>query len=40
MSPQEFWWFIEAKMERELYSGLSEDDADGLLELMKDKGVI
>jgi len=39
MSPTEFWWFIEAKMEVKMYGNLSEDDAEGLYQMMQEKGI-
>ena len=40
MSPTELWWWLEAKMGVRMVSkGLSEDDAEGLYEFMKERGL-
>lgn len=37
MSPTEFWWYIEAKMGVKMYGNLTEDEAEGLYEMIKDR---
>jgi hypothetical protein len=33
------WWFIEAKMGVKLYGSLTEDDAEELYDMMKERGI-
>jgi hypothetical protein len=39
MSPTEFWWWLETKMGVNMYGSLSEDDAEGLYQMMQAKGI-
>jgi hypothetical protein len=38
MSPQELWWFIEAKLPQRKYGSLTEDEISALYEEMKAAG--
>jgi hypothetical protein len=40
MTPEEFWWFAEWKMDIRMYGSLTEDDCEDLYQLMKNHGVI
>ena len=47
MSPADFWrldvdsvwWFIEAKMGVKMVGGMTEDDADDMIEMMEARGI-
>jgi len=39
MSPTELWWWFEAKLGVSMVGGLTEDEADGLVEMMQARGI-